>query len=58
MSGVSTHAFHIHGIDLKVETDIPAFARGVAELLAEFPQPPGTNGNSLTVRLNAVERGR
>lgn len=58
MSGVSTHTFHIHGIDLRVEADIPAFARGVAELLGEFPQPASIDGNSLTVRLKAVEMGR
>lgn len=58
MSDISTHAFHIHGIDLKVETDISAFARGVAELLAEFPQPASANGNSLAVLVNAVKSGR
>lgn len=54
----STHAFHMHGIDLRVETDIPSFARGVTELLDEFPRSLGTNGNSLTVFVRAVERGR
>jgi hypothetical protein len=55
MSSVRIRSFHIHGINLRIETDIPVLARGVTELLNEFPQPSDINGNGLTVVCRTAE---
>lgn len=58
MSGFSTYSFHIHGIDLRVETDSPTLARGITELLEEFLRPPDINGNGFTLVCRIVEGNR
>jgi hypothetical protein len=55
MSSVHIRSFHIHGIDIQVETDIPQLSRGVTELLGKFPQASNINGNSLTVVCGTAE---
>lgn len=55
MSSTHIRSFYIHGINLRVETDIPELSRGVTELLNEFPQPSGINGNSVTIACRIVE---
>ncbi|HZY30158.1 MAG TPA: hypothetical protein VFF86_00810 [Candidatus Methylomirabilis sp.] len=50
MTGSSTQVFDIHGVAVRVETELAALAAGVADLLQRFPTSSLDNGEVL--RLN------
>ena len=42
-----TQTFDLHGIGVRVDTDIPLLAAGIGELLRRFAQHPATDSQSL-----------
>jgi hypothetical protein len=59
MTDFSVQTFDIHGIPLRVETELPALARGVSRLFQRFPTASQENGEELRVnyRSGAAELG-
>ena len=50
-------AFDIHGVLLRVESELPALAMGVADLLQRFPVASPENGNALRVSYRSEATG-
>jgi hypothetical protein len=47
MNSMTTQTFNVHGIDVQVETDIPALAAGIDGLLRRFSRHPTTDSQPL-----------
>ena len=47
MSGLLTQHFNIHGIGVRVDTDIPLLAAAIGELLRRFAHPPAVDSQPL-----------
>lgn len=47
MNSMVTQTFTLHGIGVRVDTDMPLLATGIGELLRRFTQHPATDGQPL-----------
>jgi len=58
MSGFLTQHFTIHGIGVRVDTDIPLLAAAIGELLRRFAHPPATDSQPLRFIYRAGTNGQ